>query len=131
GALHDARVARGRGFAERRVHLRARGVEARGGVHGAELRVVQQVVDLPPALESLRAAGGEVLEDREIPVVDAGQLEDGARSVAVVAAARRARERGYVQPAARLARHPIARAARRIAGEHGAHGAHAAADVAA
>src|SRR5215510_11124689 len=62
--LHDPRVARRGGLAERRVDLCARRVEACGGVDGAELRVIQHVVHFPPELEPLRAAGGDVLEDR-------------------------------------------------------------------
>src|SRR2546429_9846117 len=51
-SLHHARRARRDHLAEERVDLIARRVEARRRVHRRKLRVVEQVVDLPPKLQA-------------------------------------------------------------------------------
>ena len=68
--------------AEVRVHLLSRGVELRVAIDVIELRVVQDVVHLGPELERLGAAEPQVLEQRDVPVVDARTLDDIARGVA-------------------------------------------------
>jgi len=63
-----------------------------------ELRVVEHVVHLPAELQAALAADREVLEEREIPVVDPGRAEDVARLVSVVSA-RGPRKGAGVEPA--------------------------------
>ena len=79
--------------AELRVDLIPRRIEARGAIDVLELGVVEHVVGLEPVLERAAAAERDVLEQREVPVVDTWLADGVARRVAVVAAARRARER--------------------------------------
>src|SRR5215831_17480874 len=50
-SLHDARRPRADDLSEPRVHLIALRVEAGRRIHAVELRVVEQVVDLPPQLD--------------------------------------------------------------------------------
>src|SRR5262245_853096 len=122
-AHQDARVARGRGLAEGRVHLVPRRVEARRRVDRAELRVVQDVVALEPQLQPALAGRThrEVLEYGQVPVVDPGQAEDVAGRVPVLAS-HGARERADVQPVPGRVRcrAPVARR-HRVAGDDRAH----------
>src|SRR6266446_9158422 len=109
--LHDPRVA-GRGrLAEVGVDLFTGRVEpqrvvdpgvAGNPVGGAELGVVEHVVHLPAELQAAPAAASEreVLEEREVPVVDAGHAEDVARLVSVFPPGGPG-EGGRVQPAPR------------------------------
>src|SRR5574340_610518 len=75
--LDDARHAGGTVSAEVRVHLVARGIEARAGVEPGELRVVPGVEHLGAELDE--AGFGEqrhTLADRYIPVVRARPTQD-------------------------------------------------------
>src|SRR5262245_45777185 len=85
--------------AERRLRLLARGVEHRRAIDVDELHLVQQIVDLAAELERPCAAGFEVLEDRQVPVVGAWPLHRVPGRVAVIAATRRPLEGVDVEPA--------------------------------
>src|SRR5439155_11608013 len=86
-ALHDAGLAGRDRLAEAGVHLVARRVEPGRVVDGGELDVVQHVVHLPTELQAALAvaADPEILEEREVPVVDRRVLVGIARRVAGVA----------------------------------------------
>src|SRR5713101_6092529 len=63
--LHDAGLPRRDHLTEPRVHLVALRVAARRGVNRRELRVIEDVVDLPPQLQLPQAAAErDVLEER-------------------------------------------------------------------
>ena len=103
---------------ERRLGLPAGRVEHRRAVDVDELHRVQHIVNLGSGTgERGCRRRPEILEDGQVPVVDARPLDGVARRVAVVAAAGRARERGRVEPAGER----IAAAVHRIAVEHRAH----------
>src|SRR2546425_1711151 len=75
--LHHARRARRDDLPESRVRLGARRVEPRGPVNGGELRVVEDVIDLPAKLQPSRAAAErDVLEQRDVRAADAGAPDD-------------------------------------------------------
>src|SRR5437763_16828568 len=66
------------------------------GSRPVELRMVEQVEDLEPELQVSRPAQREVLEEREVEVLDAGSIEESARRVAELAERRNA-EAGRVE----------------------------------
>src|SRR4051794_20465212 len=77
--LHDARVACRGDLAELRAGLNASGVvplDAR--VYGAELRMVKGVVGLGSELHAQALVNANVLEQRQIPVVQAGSAGERA-----------------------------------------------------
>src|SRR5438046_1764704 len=101
--LHDARRARRDHLPEARVHLIADGVEAGRRVDRGELGVVEQVVDLPSKLRApTPAAERDVLEDRDVPVVDAGPAHDVLGRAARVPL-RRTGERRRIEPVCEIA----------------------------
>ena len=85
-ALHNPRIPCCSGFPELLIDLYACDIESCRVVECAELRVIQQIVDLPAELQPLRSSHRDVLEERDVPVVDARKLEYGAWRIAEVAA---------------------------------------------
>src|SRR5262249_34473169 len=87
--------------AELSIDLLPLRIEASNVVYSVELSVVQHVVHLPPELKSLRSfTDGEILEDRDIPVVDSRAAEFVVLAVvADVAAPGRPLEHRSVKPA--------------------------------
>src|SRR5579862_2344185 len=81
--LHDASRGGGGGLAESCVQLISGEIEARRRVPVRELRMVESVVELAAELE-LHALlhQGEILEDRDVPIVDAGTADYVAGRVA-------------------------------------------------
>src|SRR3712207_6771060 len=73
--LHPTLLAGAGNLSERGVHLLALWVESCGCVYGFELRMVEDVVHLPAQLEFSHFAHREVLEDRNVPVVNSGATE--------------------------------------------------------
>src|SRR5207248_2564252 len=63
----------------------------------AQVRMVQEIEDLGPELQLPRSAQAEVLEDRDVPLLLAGVVDQVARRVAE-RARRRRREGGRVEP---------------------------------
>src|SRR4029453_16256028 len=97
--LHAAFGARRQDGTERGISLLSRGVELRRGVDGGPLRMVEQVVDLPAQLELVGAVDREVLEDRQIVIVESGQQDLGfVTVVADLAGTPRTLEHAGVEP---------------------------------
>src|SRR3954453_16366901 len=97
--LHDSRGPCGGRLAERRVGLLSRGVEGGGRVDAAELRVVKEIVELPAELDAAPVAlHGEVLEQRDVPVVDSRAAYDSGPDTPRVAARRTSEDRGVEHP---------------------------------
>src|SRR5581483_8315438 len=91
-ALHHARGAGGGHLPEARVDLLTVGrrtdvvVKPRGGVYTRKLRVVEDVVNLPPQLQVTGLAPErDLLEERNVPVVRARQADHVLRRVAEIA----------------------------------------------
>src|SRR5579883_100074 len=80
--LDDARVLRRRVLPELRVQLRAGGVELRVGVHSAELHVVECVVKLGSKLHAQTLVQANILEQGDVPVVQAGTAEQDFGGIA-------------------------------------------------
>ena len=80
--LHNARVARRDVLPEARIHLRARGIEPRGGVETGELGVVEHVVQFPAELQRLCLAYAKILVGGGVPGEDARPDERVAASIA-------------------------------------------------
>lgn len=70
--MDEARLAGGGELVELAVHLGPAGVGAGGGIEGADLGVVQRVVEFAAELKFESLPDGEVFEDGDIPVVNAG-----------------------------------------------------------
>src|SRR5947207_1467071 len=84
-------------LAESRVHLVPRGIEAGDGINRRELRLVENVIDLPAKLQAPIAAQRNVLEQRHVRVVHAGSPNHILGRIARVAAARPSK-RSRVEP---------------------------------
>ena len=83
--LNNTRAIGGRKGAKVAVDLVPRRVKPRGRIEAGELRVVEGVVKLEAELHVNRLANGEILEDGDVPVVDAwtadhrlGRVSDSA-----------------------------------------------------
>src|SRR6476469_5929901 len=75
-ALHHPRRSAGVDLAEQRIGLLAGRIERGGRVDAAELRVVEQGVDLPAQLQiPPPTPERNPLEERDVPVVHAGQTD--------------------------------------------------------